>query len=50
LLSGEKSMKFIIQYFNFRLISQEMLPGINLEKELQNFNSPEDLEKLKKTL
>jgi molybdopterin-guanine dinucleotide biosynthesis protein A len=50
LLSGEKSMQFIIQYFNFRLISQEMVPGINLEKELQNFNSPEDLERLRKAL
>lgn len=50
LLSGEKSMQFIIQYFNFRLISQEMVPGINLEKELQNFNSPEDLESLRKAL
>ncbi len=50
LLSGERSMQFIIQYFNFRLVSQEMVPGINLEKELQNFNCPEDLEKLKKTL
>jgi molybdopterin-guanine dinucleotide biosynthesis protein A len=50
LILGERSMKFIIQYFNFRLISQEMIPGINLEKELQNFNSPEDLEKLKKAL
>lgn len=50
LLSGEKSMQFIIQYFNFRLVSQEMIPGINLERELQNFNSPEDLERLKKAL
>jgi len=50
LLNVEKSMQFIIQYFNFRLISQEMVPGINLEKELLNFNSPEDLEKLKKAL
>jgi molybdenum cofactor guanylyltransferase len=50
LLSGERSMQFMIQFFNFRLISQEMIPGINLENELQNFNTPEDLEKLKKTL
>lgn len=50
LLSGEKSMQFMIQFFNFRLISQEMVPGIDLEKELLNFNTPEDLEKLKKTL
>jgi len=50
LLSGEKSMQFIIQYFNFRVVSQEMVPGINLEKELQNFNCPEDLENLKKAL
>jgi molybdopterin-guanine dinucleotide biosynthesis protein A len=50
LLSGEKSMQFIIQYFNFRLVSQEMIPGINLEKELQNFNSPDDLENLRKEL
>ncbi|MBS0000298.1 MAG: molybdenum cofactor guanylyltransferase [Cyclobacteriaceae bacterium] len=50
LMIGEKSMQFIIQYFNFRLISQEMMPGIDLEKELQNFNTPEDIENLKKTL
>ena len=50
LLNGEKSMQFIIQYFNFRLIGQEMIPGINLEKELLNFNSPEDIESYKKTL
>ena len=50
LFSGEKSMQFIIQYFNFRVVSQEMVTGINLEKELQNFNCPEDIENLKKAL
>ncbi len=50
LTSGEKSMQFIVQYFNLRIISAEHLVGINLEKELMNFNTPEDLDRLKRTL
>ncbi len=50
LMSGEKSMQFIIQYFNLRIITQEMLPGINLERELYNINSPDDLDMLKNSL
>lgn len=44
LLSGEKSPQFLIQNFNLRIITSEMMPGFNMQLELKNFNEPRDIQ------